>query len=141
MSPNHEEIHEEEIRAWLRRYVGKQKPNTWHNEFPTKAFCRFIDWSWDNFKRWINGHKPIDMRHRRAILRFIDLWDAGRIGIHREGRGMIQLYVLHEPRRMPMRLKVDVSTRSLTFIQPRPKPLADPMFRPRGNVLDRIAPK
>lgn len=151
MSPNHEDIHEEEIRAWLRQYVGKQKPGTWENEFPTKAFVRFVDWTWPNFKRWINGYKPIDAKHRRAILRFIDLWEAGRIEIQRvdplaherrkKGRAMIQLLVRDTPKRMPMRLKVDVSGRSLTFVPRLTRPLPSPMLRPQGNVLDRLRPK
>lgn len=145
-----EDLREEDrIRGWLKQWVGKQEERgAGGKEFPTNAFIRWIGWDQRDFNAWINAyeHKSLPPRQKRAMLRFIGLWMAGRIDFvkaERSGRGRkpFKIVILQEPKRMPMRLKVDVSTRSLSFVPKTARPLDDPMLRPRGNVLDRLKTK
>jgi hypothetical protein len=140
-----------ELRAWLRRHIkrgkGQHMGNDKDAEFPSLEFCRLIRWDQRDLNEWINATaayvRPIPPHVRRRMLHFIRLWDDGMLDVIRgTGKQHARKIVVRraEPKPMPMRLKVDVSTRQLSFVPKRPPPVALPHLRPKSNILDRLAP-
>ena len=138
-----------ELRAWLRRHIkrGRGQALGVEAEFPSLEFVRLIRWKQQDLNEWLNDTaayvRPIPSHVRRRMLHFIRLWDDGMLDVIRgTGRQHARKIVVRraEPKPMPMRLKVDIAKRTLTFVPKRPPPVSLPGLRLKSNVFDRLAP-
>lgn len=128
-----------DLRKWFLRNTKRGQAKhllQFNREFATLAFLRAVGLKHRAFYKWLHGIEEQPRYMLQRMSRFVEDWEAGHLAFSKGGQNVTrELVHLEEPRKMPIKLAVDLSGRAarLRFI-------AKPKFERMPEFPDLAGP-